>query len=396
MKIRRRDFVKTLAKGIPSALLLNTLPSFAKAAKNSEEAAIIYRTLGKTGIRLPLISTGILPGDNLRLCRTIFRSNIFYFDTAHVYGRNTATLGQMLKEFGRDRFIISTKILLPRDPTTELYTEEATEELFFSLLDAELEKLETSYVDILYTHKPSLRENIINPKVLEWFRKAKEMGKTKYIGTSNHGNQIECLDAMIEAGEYDVAYIATNYQQLDGVDDAINRAAATGIGIVAMKCHAGGFLDKEQTLPVNKTAAVKWTLQNPNVCTATITFRSYEDLELHLPLMHDITMTESERDDLKEFSHRTEYVGLFCHGCRECVAQCPKRLPIPDAMRAYMYNYGYNDRAKALTTLGKLNISSSTCNDCPTCVVKCRRNFAIHERMIDMCRLKENNTIKFA
>ena len=395
MKIRRRDFVKALAKGVPGVLLLNTLPTSALAAA-PEEKDIIYRTLGRTGIRLPLISAGIIPSDNLRFCRTIFRSGILHFDSAHVYGRNSSTVGQMLKEFGRDKFVISTKVLLPSDHTTGLYTDDATEELFFSQLDSELEHLGISCVDILYIHKPAIRENIINPKVLGWLKKAKETGKAKYIGTSNHGNQAACIDAMIEAGVYDIALVATNDQHLDGVDDAINRAAAAGMGVIAMKGHAGGFLDKEKTQPVNKVAAVKWALQNPNVCTITLTFRSYDDLDLHLPLMRNITMTESERNDLKEFSHRAEYASLFCYGCRDCVAQCPKNLPIPDAMRAYMYTYGYNDRSKALATLGKLDISSASCNDCETCVVKCRHNFSIGERMADMCRLKENSTVNFA
>lgn len=392
MKIRRRDFVKVLAKGVPGALLLNAMPSLGAISRKTENE-IIYRTLGKTGIRVPIISSGIVPQDNLRLCRAIFRSGILFFDSAHDYqnGRNSTTIGQMLKEFGRDRFTIATKVLLPTDHLTGLYTEEATEELFFKQLDTELERLDLPYVDILYTHKPMNRANIVNPKITGWLQKAKDMGKTRFIGTSNHGNQVECLDAMIEAGVYDVAYVAVNYQQPPEVNEAINRAAAAGLGIVAMKNHAGGFLDKEQTMPVDKVAAVKWSLQNPNVHTATITFRSYEELEQHLPLMQDITMTDSERKHLQSFTHKAEFASLFCYGCGSCLAQCPKRLPISDTMRAYMYTYGYGDKVKALHTLGKLDIPENACGDCAVCTVECKHNFRVQERIADMYRLKSES-----
>ena len=395
MKIHRRKFVKLLGKGIPGLLLLNTLQTRSATAEDKE---VIYRTLGNTGIRVPIVSSGIIPVDNKRLCRAIFRSGITFFDSAYVYtnGRNSAVLGEMLDEFGRENFTIATKVLLPFDPETHLYDEATLEQEFFSQLDTELERLGTSYIDILYTHKPANRANVINPKVLACFEKAKKEGKIKFIGTSNHGNQAECIDAMIEAGVYDVAYIATNYQQLPEVAPAIDRAAAAGIGVVAMKVHAGGFLDKEQTLPVNKVAAAKWVLNNPNVATATLTFRSYEDMEMQLPLMTDITMTNQERDDLKEFSHRSEFASLFCHGCNECVAQCPQKLPIPDAMRAYMYAYGYNDSKKALETLSKLQINTADCGNCTSCSVQCKHNFNVHERLADMCRVKETNNPSFA
>ena len=397
MKIHRRQFVKLMGKGIPGLFLLNAMPVRSAVSGKAEEE-IIYRTLGKTGIRVPIISAGIIPADNLRLCRAIFRSGITFFDSAYVYqnGRNSVVVGEMLKEFGRENFTIATKVLLPTDPETHLYNEDVLEEEFFKQLDAELERLGTSYVDILYTHKPANRANVINPKVLACFEKAKKEGKTRFIGTSNHGQQAECIDAMIEAGVYDVAYIATNYQQLPEVADAIERAAVAGVGIVAMKVHAGGFLDKEQTQPVNKVAATKWTLSNPHVATATITYRNYEDMEMHMPLMHDVTMNDQERNDLKEFSHKAIFTSLFCYGCGECVAQCPQKLPIPDTMRAYMYTYGYNNREKALNTLSKLDISPSACSDCAACSVRCKHNFAVRERMADMCRMKEEHSINLA
>lgn len=391
MKIQRRTFVKMLAAGIPGYFVSRAHQGMA-ADIWQEDKPVIYRTLGKTGIRVPIISSGIVPQDNLRLCRSIFRSGILLFDSAYLYqnGRNSAVLGQMIKEFGRDAFTITTKVYLPVNEETRLFTEAATEAEFFSQLDAELKRLDLPSVDILMIHKPACRANVLNKEVIGWLQKAKEQGKTRFIGTSNHGHVAECLDAMVEAGVYDIALVTVNYQQDADVEPALARAADAGLGIIAMKVHAGTFLDKERTLPVDKAAATKWALQNEHVHTAVISMRSYEDFELHTALMHDITMTDAEHKHLKSFTYKAEYASLFCHSCHACVAQCPKKLPIPDTMRAYMYTYGYNDVLKAANTLNKLSLADDPCKDCDTCVVKCPHNLPVRERLADMAVLKTN------
>lgn len=389
MKLQRRNFLQVLAAGSAGALL----PASVASASTIESTGtkMLYRTLGKTGLKVPVISSGIVPQDNLNLCRAIFKSGMIHFDSAWDYqeGRNSRTIGQMIKEFGRRKFIISTKVLLPMDEKTGLYTSEATAELLFKQLDAELERLQIPSVDILYLHKPLIKSNIQNKTIIKALLEAKRQGKTRFIGISAHSHEVEALDAVTEAGFYDVVLTSVNYQQDPEVAEAINRAADAGLGIIGMKVHAGGFLDKERTQPVNKVAATKWALQNPNVHTVILTMRTYDEFEQFVPLMQDITLTEQEKSDLEHFTYKSTFTSIYCSGCHECIPQCKKHLPIPDAMRAFMYAYGYRDLAKARHTMDKLRIDPTSCTDCDECTVTCKRHFDVRSKLADISRIKE-------
>jgi predicted aldo/keto reductase-like oxidoreductase len=168
---------------------------------------------------------------------------------------------------------------------------------------------------------------------------------------------------------------------------AIKKAADAGIGIVAMKTLAGGgFLDRERTKPMNTTAALKWVLSNPAVCTTIPGMTSFDQLELNSKILEDITLNEQEKTDLLADISEP---GLFCSGCKQCSQACPYNLPIPDLMRAYMYAYGYSQPSLALGLLKDLGISGNPCSNCDVCNVQCSRNFQIREKITDISRLAD-------
>jgi predicted aldo/keto reductase-like oxidoreductase len=170
---------------------------------------------------------------------------------------------------------------------------------------------------------------------------------------------------------------------LDELNPAIDKAAKAGLGIVAMKTMAGGFLDKEQTQKVNTRAALKWALQNPNIHTAIPGFTSFDQLEESLDAALNLKLNRDEKKYLS-MAHNT----LYCQGCRTCEAQCPKRLPIPEMMRAYMYNYGYKSPALAKEVIDELALADDLCGDCTTCTVTCTAGFQVAQKVKDITRLQ--------
>jgi hypothetical protein len=73
---------------------------------------ILQRTLGKTGITLPVVSMGVMNADIPGLIRRSYELGIRHFDTAAVYqqGRNEEMVGTVIKELGvRDKVIVSIK-----------------------------------------------------------------------------------------------------------------------------------------------------------------------------------------------------------------------------------------------------------------------------------------------
>jgi len=77
--IGRRDFMKSTLAGVGGFL---ALPSTDKKQEikivesKGKERKLIYRTLGKTGLKLPVINMGVMLTDNPNIIRTALDSGI--------------------------------------------------------------------------------------------------------------------------------------------------------------------------------------------------------------------------------------------------------------------------------------------------------------------------------
>ncbi len=392
--LARRNFLKlsgaTLAGSVfmPSVLKANT------GISPDGKYKLIYRTLGNTGIKLPVVSLGVMRADNPKLVEAALDAGITHLDTAHVYqnGKNEKMLGEVLKDRERDSFVIATKIVPDDRGKDGLIGPGCTKENYLKKLDISLERLKMDYVDILYYHAVSNPEAVGHPPVIEALKEAKKQGKTKHIGISVHGDIAKMIEASLEVGVYDVMLIIINFQMQKDKDawerlkKAIDKAAEAGVGLIGMKTMAGGYLDKEKTKPVNCKAALKWVLQNPNIHTTIPGMTNYDMLEENMSVMKKLKLSRSEKKDLGLAYSDT---GMFCIGCRQCVPTCKKKLEIPDIMRSYMYAYGYGETIKAKELLDRGEVSSLDCTDCDNCTVNCKIGFNIREKVQDISRLRD-------
>ncbi len=389
--VGRRDFMKTSLAGFGGLFFLSAVDK-AQEEKlvdvKGKKRKLVYRTLGRTGLKLPVINMGVMNSDNPNLIRAALDSGIVLLDTAHAYmqGRNEEVIGSVIKGRPRDSYFIGSKVSLPQDRTTGRYIDGATEAEFLKKLDLSLKRLGIDYVDILYHHNVSQRESASYEPVLNAMTKAKKAGKFRFAGITTHANEPEVIHAAVDTKFYDVVLTAYNNQQkhVAEVRDAIARAAQAGLGIVGMKAIRGG--SRQTTSARNAAAALKWVLKDPNVHTIVPGFTTFDQLEVDLSVMEDIKLTDSEKKDL---AREASLPGLYCQGCRECLRQCVARLPIPDLMRAYMYVYDYRNLDMARDLVVSLGLPSRVCGDCPTCPVKCSIGFAIREKIQDIVRVRE-------
>ena len=383
----RRGFLKTGITGAAGIVALS--PSLVSAAKSAQQKDFIYRTLGNTGMKVPVISFGVMRADNPNLCKAAYEKGIKLFDTANGYqnGNNEIMLGNLLKDYQRNSFYLATKVKPVGVDREGKPSEQTTAEDFLSKFYTSLSRLKMDYVDILYVH------DIRNPEMLEYkpiidtAKKLKKEGKTKFIGFSTHANEPLVIDAAASLGTFDVILTAYNFKQtyLNELNSAIRKANQAGIGIVAMKTMAGGgFLDKEKTKPINSTAALKWVLSNPDITTTIPGMTDFDQLDLNIRILADITITDAEKKDLVVAMADK---GLYCTGCTKCLSACPMNLPVPDLMRAYMYAYGYSNPSMANALLGELGTNDDPCKDCGTCKVVCTKNFNVKEKIADISRL---------
>jgi len=387
----RRSFIK---KSLSGAAVASFIPHFLRGeTKNEkkEDGNFIYRELGKTGIKLPVVSMGVMNSENPNLVRAALESGIKLLDTAYFYqrGKNEKMIGNVIKDFPRDSYVIATKVPgLPRDRETGLFTKETDPERFEQMFEESLKRLGLDYVDILYLHGVKKREATLFEPLMTTMEKLKKQGKTRFIGVTTHSNEAEVIQAVIDSKIYDVVLTAYNFRQenRNEIKKAIARAANAGIGVVAMKTQAGVYWDEEKIHKINMKAALKWVLQDTNVHTAIPGFTTFDQMNLDLSVMKDLTMTLEEKRDLMEGESKN-YAGFYCQQCEKCLPQCKKGLDIPTLMRSYMYAFGYRNIPLAKDTYNSLEINDILCSECDKCLVNCTMNFNIKNKILSISKI---------
>jgi predicted aldo/keto reductase-like oxidoreductase len=400
-ELKRRTFLK---RGLTGLAAVGAIPGAVKAAalasadsakpgagETQAQTKPIVRTLGKTGLKIPVVSMGVMNADNPAVVQAALDSGIFMLDTANGYqrGKNEEMIGQVIKGRPRDSFMIATKVQGPggRDRSMQGMTGEALQKAYLDKFDISLQRLGLDHVEILYLHNNSTKEEVQNPAIIEALQKAKKSGKARFIGITTHSNEPAVIRATIEAKVYDVVLTAYNFRQdyRDDLRKAVAEATAAGIGVVAMKTQAGTYWDKERQQPINMRAALKWVLNDPNVTTAIPGFTTFDQLKEDLTVMTDLKLTPQELKDLKLGE---QVAGLYCQQCGQCVSGCPKSLPIPDLMRSYMYAYGYRNLQAAHELVGSLDVAENPCGSCASCSAVCAKGFDIADRVKDISRLR--------
>jgi len=389
--IGRRDFMKSTLAGVGGLFFLPPIKSKAEVRvveAKGKEKKFVYRTLGKTGIDVPVINMGVMNTDNPSLVRVALDSGMVMLDTAQTYqrGQNEGMIGEELKGRPRDSYVIATKARLPNDQATGLYTNEATEDAFLKKVDSSLKNLGLDYVDIYYHHNVWKRESALYEPILKALEKVKKAGKARFVGITTHMNEPEVIHAAVDSKFYDVILTSYNFQQkhYTEVREEIARAAQAGIGIVGMKAIRGG--SRQNPTVKNTAAALKWVLQDSNVTTIVPGFTTFDEMKIDLAVAENPILTESEKRDLQK---EVSVSGLYCQGCRQCLGQCAEHLPIPDLMRAYMYSYGYRNITHAQDVVLSLNLPDRVCEDCSQCPVKCSSGFNVSAKIRDIVRLRD-------
>ena len=380
----RRNFIKTGIKGVTGALILpEALKNRTFAARSQQKNEFVYRTLGRTGLRLPIVSIGG-PG-NPQLIETALERGITHINTSPEYsnGNQEIMIGKTLRNHPRDSFIIATGFYMGKRPKNQARSFSKNEILESS--QASLRRLGLEYVDIYYLMGVAGRETVLHPPFMEAMESLKKSGATRFIGLTAHQNEPEVLQACIASEIYDVVLTAQNFRKIfkDEIKRAIAAAAGAGKGIVAMKTQAGVYWDAQRKDMINMKAALKWVLLDENIHTAVPEFASVEELNTGISVMENLELTPEEARDLR-LREESSPSDLFCQHCLSCLPQCVADIDIPTLMRSFMYKYGYNNPTKAREAIEHFNSSEIVCADCSSCSVRCRMGFDVRDRILDV------------
>ncbi|MFC2138839.1 aldo/keto reductase, partial [Bacteroidota bacterium] len=397
----RRNFIKKGITGIAGLSVLPTLNSSSNNQDNSQinQGEMIYRTLGRTGIKVPVVSMGVMNANLPGLVLRSYENGIRLFDTAWFYqnGMNETMVGEVMKKNNlRDKSIISTKIFL-KETERDLSLPE-TKQLFLDRFDQSLERLQTNYVDILLYHSSNVPEEHNSQHIIDAFDELKAAGKIKHTGVSLHGDGPALLDDIAEKGYYDVVMVMFNaaMAKYERLIKSIENAANKGIGIIAMKTQCGGggyqwkeiYKDTEHTeAELNHKALLKWVLQHEFIPTAIPGYTTYEHLDENVSVAYDLKYSADE----KAFLENAEILlaSNFCIRCGQCKPTCPMKSDIPNLMRTYMYAYQYRNMDHALATEKTIKRSESinNCFECDVCIAECSREIQIAHRIQSLKKL---------
>jgi len=388
----RREFLKKSLIGISGAALIpGTLKGNISGASLNTPADLPVRTLGRTGIKTPLISFGTSGALDTGFIRSAYEAGIKMFFSATYYGEgnNEKIVGEGLKGLSRDSFVVGTAVPPDGfDSRTGTFSKAFDPDAYIKKAEGSLSRFGLDHVDFFLFPYAGKRATVLDDGVLKALDRLKKQGKTRFIGIASHSDTEEALKAAAESGVYDVAMISYNYKikNIGSLNSAIAGAVKAGIGIVGMKTTAGVFHDKSGP-QLNSDAILKWVLQNENIASIVSGMTSLEQLQKNLAMLRNLKMTEQELKDLNLASYDSES-GLYCQQCRECLPQCPHNLDIPTIMRSYMYAYGYKNALQAYNNMATLDLSDKPCEKCESCGVKCPSRFDIKRKITDISRLR--------
>jgi predicted aldo/keto reductase-like oxidoreductase len=389
----RRSFIKKGITGLAGAVLVPSAIKKGRKPSNlqKENKKFIYRTLGKTGIKLPIVSMGTYNATSVT--NIALDAGIVHIDTSADYnkGNDERMFGEVFKKRPRDSFVIGTSIGMWQFRQADQIKKTITQKTLRDYIEGSLQRLALDSIDIYYLGGIQHKEIVEYEPYLEVLKEYKKAGRLRFLGVTTHANEPEIIRTATDGGVYDVVLTAYNFRKnnKEEIKKAVAYAANKGMGIAAMKTQAGVYWDrKEKKQMINMKAALKWALQDENIHTAIPSFKNSDQLYDALSVMEYLTLTTQQKADLK-LNQGNSSTGLFCSQCEECIPQCPADLDIPTLMRSYMYAYGYESPAKARETLDFINLSNVPCHNCETCRVICSSGFDVKKKVIDIARLKD-------
>ena len=273
--------------------------------------------LGRTGIEVNKNGFGALPiqriskADAVYLLQKAFYNGINYFDTARAYTDSEEKIGAAF-EYTREKIIISTK------------TAAQDAAGFWKDLETSLKTMKTDYIDIYQFHNPAFCPKPGDESGLyDAMLKAKEEGKIRHIGITNH--RIAVAKEAVESGLYETLQFPFSYLAADADLEIVKACKDADMGFIAMKALSGGLIHNSAAAyaylaqPEFSNVAPIWGVQRESELDE---FLSYQDN----PPVLDSALNEEITRDRKELS------GDFCRGCGYCMP-CPAGIEINNCAR---------------------------------------------------------------
>ena len=364
----RRKFIKTISSTLLGIAAPNILKVRSSLGKSEKMPSLEYRTLGKTGLKVTVVSMGVMNCSDPAVVLRAFDLGINFYDTADCYmrGHNEEMVGKAF-EGKRQKVFIQTKVHVHDEKKMRASVERS------------LRRLRTDYVDVLVWHGHSSPEEVADPNLFEFMSKMKKEGKARFTGFSAHSNMASLLREAAKSNFHDVALVSYNFTHSKDLKEAVALAAKSGIGIVAMKTQAGGYKKQKIGGLSPHQAALKYILMDQNASAAVPGVTTIEQIEECAAVM-GASFSKRDLNELKQYQSFLQ--GRICTMCGGCIGECPYGVSRSDLLRVVMYHEGYENDSLVRESLGGITKHHlQACTECSSCSVVCRRGVDIREQV---------------
>lgn len=193
-------------------------------------------------MRLPTVKKGnetvIDEAEAIKMIRYGIDHGVNYIDTAYMYhgGQSEVVVGKALADGYREKVFLATK--------SPVWMVKEYDD-FERLLNEQLQKLNTDYIDFYLLHALNKErwDFIKSINVFDFMEKARASGKIKYICFSFHDNYDAFID-IIDSYDWDMCQIQLNIMDMheQATVKGLKHAGSKGIPVVIMEPLKGGKL----------------------------------------------------------------------------------------------------------------------------------------------------------
>jgi hypothetical protein len=230
-KVSRREFLEK------TGLAAAALPALATARPADAAAAMPRRTLGRTGVSVPILALGCgsrflmyKPEEASAVLEKAIGLGVNYLDTAIDYGNGESEtrVGRVMATRRKDVFL-ATKV-----PTRARTRDGALREV-----EASLKRLQTDHVDLLHLHSLAKEDDLAKIEAKDGAIRAlyelRDQKVARFIGMTSHTDGAVMAQA-IERNDLDCVQMAMNPARvLQFEDRALPAAKKKGLGVILMK-----------------------------------------------------------------------------------------------------------------------------------------------------------------
>jgi len=374
-----------------------------------------YRVFGRLGFKVSTLGLGCMrlplkqaadgaPGnvlaektvdekESIELIRTAVDKGVNYIDTAYDYhrGKSELLVGEALSGAGDYRKKVKLATKLP-----PWHIKEAQD--FNRILDEQLKRLNTSYIDFYLLH--ALRKETWDKMkalgALEFLNTAMRDGRIKYPAFSIH-DSFPIFKEILDSHDWAMCQIQLNYMNEDyqaGME-GFQYAAHRNVPIVIMEPLLGGKLAKEPPIEiktvwnkaVKKKSPVEWALRwvgnFPETTVVLSGMSSVTQLIENTRIIDKATpgnlnLDELELIDRVKLLYRAR-VAVPCTECGYCLP-CPEKVSIPNVFSLYNDLSTYGTTLGGFTTYKSLQknlADASRCVECGQCEPRCPQDIGI-------------------